>query len=147
MEVVSSLRIGFSQSQGSYGVPAGADPLQCWLTLRLACDASPYGVEAVLSHVMPDGEEKPILYASRMLSKLHLDWEGGVSNCSFEYTNFISASLVTSSHYLLTIGRWPQFCTSKKKVYFHQRKLPGCTVHVTSLSTWLHHWVLMGEGK
>ena len=38
------------------------------LPINMAADASAYGVGAVISHVFPDGAERPIAFASRMLS-------------------------------------------------------------------------------
>ncbi|KAL9975232.1 hypothetical protein ACROYT_G012366 [Oculina patagonica] len=40
--------------------------------LRLACDTSAYDVDAVISHVMENDEERPIAFASRTLSASEL---------------------------------------------------------------------------
>jgi hypothetical protein len=39
------------------------------LPVRLATDASPYGIGAVLSHVFENGAERPITFAYRSLTK------------------------------------------------------------------------------
>ncbi len=38
------------------------------LEIQVACDASDYGIGAVLSHTMPDGSEKPVGFMSRTLN-------------------------------------------------------------------------------
>ena len=39
------------------------------LPINIECDASAYGIGAVMTHVMPDGSERPVLFTSRSLTK------------------------------------------------------------------------------
>ena len=72
------------------------------LPLQLAADASAYGIGTVISHVYPDGTERPIAYASRTLSISEKNHAQLALLLVFGLQNFIHFCMGVNSHFTQT---------------------------------------------
>ena len=70
--------------------------------LRLACDAPPVGIGPVLSHIMDDGSERPIAFASRTLSK---------AERNYSQIDKVALALVWGVKKFHPLPVWPSFHT------------------------------------
>ena len=116
----------------------GIGTLQSTLSVHLACEASRYALDAVISHLMPDGTEYPIAYGSRTLTKaekIYTQIEREAATIIFGIKKFYPC-----------IDIYGSYINNRSQTIFTP-KSSGCYSTVTSLHLWnwpgqpcMHAW-------